>query len=65
MLIVTVDIVLETGCEIITERQTEMYRIHCPKVRLTVQVKVMLDCCDAYFPYFDDSYFKLYFPPLT
>ena len=59
MLIVSVVIALKIDIDIITDRRTEIYQIHCPKVRLTIHVKLMFDCCEAYFPYFDYSYFKL------
>ena len=52
LIIVSVVIVLEKEMSV-TDRQTDMYGIHRRIVRLTTQVYLMLNCCTAYFPYFD------------
>ena len=56
LIIVSVVLVLEIE-NIDSDRQTEMYRITCRKVRLTTQVYVMLSCCGAYFSHVDYPYF--------
>ena len=52
LVIVSVELVLEIEI-IVSDRQTEMYRVNCPMVRLTTQVYLMLSCCVAYFSYVD------------
>ena len=56
LFIVSVVLVLEIE-NVVSDRQTEMYRIKCLIVRLTAQVYLMLSCCGAYFSHFDYPYF--------
>ena len=56
LIIVSVVLVLEIE-NVVSDRQTEMYRITCRMVRLTTQVYVMLSCCGAYFSHVDYPYF--------
>ena len=47
-MLIIVSVVLVLVIEIIvSDSQTEMYRIYCPMVRLTTQVYLMLSCCGA------------------
>ena len=65
LIIVSVVIVLEKEMSV-TDRQTEMYRIHCRMVRLTTQVYLMLNFCGAYFSHVGYPYFfLLYHTTLT
>ena len=65
-ILIIVSVVLVLEIEIVaSDRQTEMYRVNCRMVRLTVQVYLMLSCCGAYFSYFDSLNFLLYHTTMT
>ena len=57
-MLILVSVVLAFEIEIsVSDRQTEMYRIHFRMVRLTTQVYWMLSCCGAYFSHVGYSNF--------